>query len=196
MRTDILSFVMASENRKEIAKALLEYPKRHWSCSAIEELTKLPHSTVFRALKGFVHYGILKQAKINRKDILYEMIHSPLSEELKRALNIGKLTAKSIALGFVKAIKSNDVKSAVLYGSSVRGNLKPESDIDVLVVVGRQDKSLRKEILDAASEISSRVNKSISPVIMDQKELQREKNSHFILSVKENMEVLYGKSPF
>ena len=192
MRTDILSFVLASENRKEIAKALFEYPKRQWSCTAMEEAARLPHATVFRALKGLTYFGILKSIRINKKDVLYELAESPLSAELKRAINIDKIAARSIAMEFASKIKRK-AESVILYGSSAKGSLKPESDIDILVVA---DKSYRKDIFDAAAGISIKFNKTISPVVIDKKELNREKKSQFMRSVKENMEVLYGKNPF
>ncbi|MBI2046691.1 hypothetical protein HYT26_00810, partial [Candidatus Pacearchaeota archaeon] len=91
MRTDILSFVLGSKSRKDIARAMFEYPKRQWSCSAIEDLTKIPHATVFRAITGLRDFGILKSVKINRKDIIYELVRSPMAEELYRAINIGKI---------------------------------------------------------------------------------------------------------
>ena len=192
MRTDILSFALASENRKEIAKALFEYPKRQWSCTAMEETIKLPHATVFRALKGLAHFGILKQVKINKKDIIYELADSPLAAELKRAINIDKIAARSIAMDFVSKIKHKAV-SIVLYGSNVSGDLKPDSDIDVLVVA---DKVYRKYIFDVAAGISQKSNRTISPVVIDRGELNKENKSQFMRSVKENMEVLYGKKPF
>ena len=192
MRTDILSFVLASENRKGIVKALFEYPKRQWSCTAVEEATKLPHATVFRALKGLTYFGILKSIRINKKDVLYELAESPLAAELKRAINIDKIAARSIAMEFASKIKRK-AESVILYGSSAKGSLKPESDIDILVVA---DKSYRKDIFDAAAGISIKFNKTISPVVIDKKELNREKKSQFMRSVKENMEVLYGKNPF
>src|SRR3989338_553102 len=192
MRNCILSFALASENRKEVVKALFEYPKRQWSCTSVEETTKLPHATVFRALKGLAYFGILKQVKINKKDIIYELASSVLAAELKRAINIDKIAARGIAMEFVSKIKHN-VESVILYGSSAKGSLKPESDIDILVVA---DKAHSKDILDAAADISMKSNRTISPVVIDKKELNNEKKSQFIMSIKENMEVLYGKSPF
>ena len=192
MRTNILSFVLASENRKDIVKTLFEYPKRQWSCTAMEETTKLPHAPVFRTLKGLAHFGILKQVKINKKDIIYELTESPLAAELKRAMNIDSIAARSVAMEFISKIKSK-VESAVLYGSSAKGSLKPESDIDILVVA---DKAHRKDILDAAADISMKSNRTVSPIVIDRKELSKEKKSQFMRSIKENMEVLYGKSPF
>ena len=135
MRTDILSFVLASENRKEIAKALFEYPKRQWSCSALEDLTKMPHATVYRTLAGLKDFGILKPTKINKKDIIYELASSPLTKELERALNIARIASKEIAKNFANRIKSKGIQSVILYGSSLKGKLKPESDIDVLVAI-------------------------------------------------------------
>ena len=138
------------------------------------------------------HFGILKQVKINKKDIIYELASSVLAAELKRAINIDKIAARGIAMEFASKIK-HQASSIVLYGSSAKGSLKPESDIDILIVA---DKSYRKDILDAAAYISTKSNRTISPVVVDRKELNKEKKSQFMRSVKENMEVLYGKKPF
>ena len=94
MRTNILSFVLASENRKDIVETLFEYPKRQWSCYTLEDLTKIPHATVFRTLKGLLNFGILKSIRINKKDVLYELVSSPLSNELKKIIDIEKITTK------------------------------------------------------------------------------------------------------
>ena len=158
----------------------------------MEETAKLPHATVFRALRGLAYFGVLKQSKINKKDVLYELADSVLAEELKRAMDIDSIAARGIAMEFVSKIKSK-AESAVLYGSGAKGSLKPESDIDILIVA---DKANAKGILDAAADISLKSNRTISPVIMDRKELSKEMKSQFIMSIKENMEVLYGKSPF
>ena len=162
----------------------------------MEELTKMPHATVYRTLAGLKDFGILKSTKINKKDILYELVSSPLTEELERALNIGKITSSKIAKNFANRIKSKNILSVILYGSSVKGALKPESDIDVLVVLKEKDKILEGKILNTAAEISSEANRTISAVIMDIKEMRKEKNSAFVQSVIENMELLYGKEPF
>lgn len=197
MRTNIISFVLSSENRKTIVKTIFEYPKRQWSCSALEELTKIPHATVFRTLKGLKEFNILKSIKINRKDILYELVSdSPITQELKRIMNIEKITAKKIANKFIDKIKSKQIHSAILYGSSISGNIKPESDIDILIVLNKHDKPLEKEIFDIAAELSSKLNKTLSITIMDLKEINKEKDSQFIKSLTSNMEVLYGKKPF
>lgn len=196
MRTNVASFILSSENRKEVVKTIFDYPRRQWTCSSLEEFTKIPHATVFRTLKGLGYFGVLKKSKINRKDILYELVDSPIVDELKRIINLEKITIRSITNEFINKIKSKNIYSAILYGSSISGRLKPESDIDILIILDKRQAIKEKEITDIAAYISSRTNKTISPVIMDKKELFREKYSQFIKSVKANMEVLYGKKPF
>ena len=197
MRTNLIGFVLGSENRKKIVETLLAYPKRQWSCSALEELTKIPHATVFRTLSGLHKFGILKSIKINRKDIIYELVNSPLVKELKRIINIEKIAAKEVAVVFMKKIRSKDnIQSVILFGSSVEGNLKPESDIDILIIIKKNNKILEEKIRNIAAEISSKMNKTISTTIMDIKAVNKEKKNQFIISIRENKEVLYGKNPF
>ena len=142
MRTDIISFILGSENRKKIVKTIFEYPKRQWSCSALEDLTKISHATIFRTLRGLRDFNILKSVKINKKDILYEAVNSPLVKELKKIINIEKITTKKVAQKFIDKIKSKDIYSAILYGSSAEGNLKIGSDIDILIILYKHNKIL------------------------------------------------------
>lgn len=196
MRTNIFAFIMSSEKRKKIVETLFEYPKRQWSCSTIEQVTKISHATTFRALQGLKEWGLLKSVKINKKDILYELVNFPLVGEIERAMRMEERTARRIAKDFVKWVKSKKVVSIILYGSSVRGGMKPGSDIDILMIVDKNDPSLAKNITNIAAKHSSKVNKTISVVIMNEREFKKEKGESFVKSVKENHEVLYGKDPF
>ncbi|MBI2545914.1 nucleotidyltransferase domain-containing protein [Candidatus Woesearchaeota archaeon] len=196
MRTNVAAFIIASENRERIVRTLLEYPDREWSCPSVEDATKLPHATVFRTLTGLKRFGMLKTSKINRKNIVYEVAESPLKQEFERMLNIEQIAAKSIAQSFVDKAASREVYSIILFGSSVKGDMRPESDIDILIVLNKHDRELEIKIQDIAAQISSDANKTISTVIMDKKEVQKEINTPFIKSILENMELLYGKNPF
>ena len=143
-----------------------------------------------------MNFGILKSIRINKKDVLYELVSSPLSNELKKIIDIEKITTKKITNKFANKIKSKRIYSIFLYGSIVKGNLRPESDIDILIILNKHDKITEEKIFNIAAELSSKSNKTISSVIMDIKEINKEKNGQFIKSVKANMELIYGKKPF
>src|SRR3989344_4735149 len=109
MRTDVLSFILGSENRANVAKALFEYPKRQWSCSALEDVTRLPHTTVFRTLRSLRDFGILRATKINRKDIVYEVVvESPFTQKLRYGIGVEKEAAIEISKKLVKGISTKE----------------------------------------------------------------------------------------
>ncbi len=197
MRTNIIAYVLGTPHRQTIVRTLLEYPKRQWSCSHLEEVTKLPHATVFRCLWGLREYNLLRSSRINKKDLIYELVpESKMIPEIERGLNIEQHNAKAIAREFSEVIQSKDIIAIILYGSAVKGGMKPESDIDILIIVKKQNKEKEYALYDQAVSISSKYNQTISPLIMDSKEVKAEKENQFLRSVKESMEVLYGKTPF
>ena len=189
-------FALGSENRKKIVITLFRYPRRQWSCSGVEEITKIPHATVFRTMQGLEKYGLLKSTRINKKDILYELTESPLGKELVRLARIEEIIARNMAKEFVRKVKSKQIVSIILYGSTVKGAVKPESDIDILVVIDKHSEIQERKINDIAAELSSKYNKTIAPTIMTLEEVKNEKEGQFIKSVKEMSEILYGKESF
>ena len=62
------------------------------------------------------------------------------------------------------------VLKIVLFGSHAKGTAQPESDIDVLVVAGRESES-REAVADAAFEAQMRHAAAIEPVVMSVDEL-------------------------
>ncbi len=189
----MLGFVLGSENRKMVVNTLFDYPARQWSCSALEDITKIPHATVFRTLTGLKKYGILKTVKFNKKDIIYEFVQNNVTKELKRILRIEAILARESAQKFVNSIQDK-IESALLYGSLVQGTINSESDIDILLIVKNHNND--KAIFDSAAKLSSQSNRVISPVVMKRTEIRDKANKQFINSVREHREVLYGKAPF
>ncbi len=91
---------------------------------------------------------------------------------------------------FSETVKSRLGESVVrisVFGSKVRGDYKPTSDIDVLVIV--KDRSLR--VMDQIAEITSDLNieydLSIAPVVFSEPEfdMNAQMASPFSLAVRE-----------
>lgn len=193
VRTNAIGYVLSSPQRRRIVRTLFKYQGRLWSCSDLEHLAETPHATTFRTLKELGDLYILKSRKVSKKNIVFEIVDSPLVEELKKLVFLEQSIAKKIAGEFVKEIKPEKIESVYLYGSTVTGHVKPESDIDVLIVLEKHDKRKEKRIQDKASEVSYKRNKAISALFMDKNEIKVERDSQFLRSVRENKELLYGK---
>ena len=197
MKKNIGAFVLGSENRKKIVQTILEYPNRQWSCTSMEQTAKLSHATVFRAMNALVAFGLLKTTKINKRDILYEFCKkSPVVKELMQILNSQQNSLRETIHDFIEKIRNKNILSIILYGSIVKNTVVPESDIDLLIIFKKTDAVVEKKILVDASKYSAEINKTISPTIITISEFSKEKKGQFLQSVKERMEVLYGKNPF
>jgi len=192
MRTNIFGYVLSTDSRKKIVRTILDYPKRQWSCTHLEELTKLPHATVFRTIQALVDYKLLKKFKVNKRDLIFELAESSLlAIELARLLSIEQESAKRIAKKFASVVKFKEITAIILYGSAVKGNMNQYSDIDIIIIV-KKHSEIDKNIQDLATKLSVKYNQTISVMVLVKKELE----GQFLDTVKENHVVLYGKAPF
>src|SRR3989344_6008948 len=139
MRTNVIGYVLGSENRIKIVRKLLEYPGRQWSCSFLEDLTGLSHATVYRTIQRLLSYKLLTSVKTNRRDVLYILVmDSLLLKELAKSFDIDQITAKTVANMFAKNVPKKGIESIILYGSTVKGNRTLDSDIDILIIVTKK----------------------------------------------------------
>lgn len=69
----------------------------------------------------------------------------------------------------IKSISGHkEVKTVILFGSVVRGQDKPASDIDICVVVGKRDRPSEKAISDSLLELEKRYNRDVQLIIADE----------------------------
>ncbi len=66
----------------------------------------------------------------------------------------------------------DQVQKVYLFGSKARGEGKTDSDIDILIITVREDRSLRHKIIDLASDCSLEYNVLLSPRIISMQRWQ------------------------
>ena len=195
MRTT-LHALLASDNGRRIIGELNNRPRMLWSCSAMEDATGIPHASVFRAFRVLAGYGVLSQQKVNRRDLVFDLVRSPLTENLAAALRLQEEAAASIARTFAVSVRKLSVSAVVLFGSAAAGHMKQGSDIDILVVAAGRDAVLERAIQGSAAGLSAEMNQTISVVIMGKAEMARERRGAFLSSVRKDMVLLHGTDPF
>lgn len=67
---------------------------------------------------------------------------------------------------------SNRIKELMLFGSKARGTANRNSDIDILVVITKNSKSIRKDIAALTHEPIARFEVEISPIVIEEDELK------------------------
>ncbi|MCL6478757.1 MAG: nucleotidyltransferase domain-containing protein [Peptococcaceae bacterium] len=81
-------------------------------------------------------------------------------------------TALKIAKKYVQALRKRGVsfQSVILFGSQARGTAKPESDLDLLVIVENLNKVLRDAIINEAYDLSLEEDMDIIAIPCDTEE--------------------------
>lgn len=196
MGTNLLGYVLGSENRKKVVYTLLDYPQRQWTCSSLEEAAKLSHATIFRVMRELRGYGLLRQFRLSRKMVVFELVPSPLLNLVKIILGAEKQAWVEIAQEFVKKVKAKKPEMVVLYGSVAENKIKQGSDLDLFILLRNPTKVLEEFIFDQAGRISLKYNHTLSPLIMGKEEFKKlaRAEDKFIFNVMKG-EILYGKSP-
>ncbi|MBN1668305.1 MAG: nucleotidyltransferase domain-containing protein [Anaerolineales bacterium] len=69
-------------------------------------------------------------------------------------------------IAYLRASIPDQIESVTLFGSKARGDSKPGSDIDVLVILSQEDRALRREILKQAARFSLKYDVLLSPRVI------------------------------
>ncbi|WP_287491402.1 nucleotidyltransferase domain-containing protein [Methanothrix sp.] len=87
---------------------------------------------------------------------------------------------------FIKrAVQSygDQIQSITLFGSVARGTDRPDSDIDLLVVVDREDFRLRRELIGLTFDILLETGEDISVKVLSQDDFEAKKSFSFLSNV-------------
>jgi len=75
------------------------------------------------------------------------------------------------------------IDSIILFGSVARGEAKEDSDIDVLIVVKKEDFRLRRVLIGIAFDILLETEKDISVKVLSKKEFEGRGNFSFLRNI-------------
>lgn len=88
-----------------------------------------------------------------------------------------------IACEFVDAISSDNIIKTILFGSVARGDDTNESDIDILIVIRRDNPQMEDMINKMVVEFILRKEVVISPYVMTEDHFNKTKDFSFLQNV-------------
>ncbi len=82
------------------------------------------------------------------------------------------------------------IKYVALFGSKARGDSREASDIDVLVILNREDRALRREIIRQAARLSLQYDVLLSPRVIGAERWEQMQGFSFYQNIQQEAAAL------
>ena len=188
-----LSDLFKSEAKLKIIKFMLEH-EASMSEREIASILKISHMSVNRTLRdlnelNLVSYASIGKAhlwKVNRQSYAYAMLKK-LMEQVK-GIEDPLQALKQLIL---KSLSLKPVQRIVLFGSVIQGTEKPDSDIDLCIVIKNIAEKKRVEtVLDKLSiKCLERFGNRFSPYLLTEQEISQKRGLEVIAAVKKGVQL-------
>ena len=185
--------MLFSENQAKILAILISQSEKDFSLSEIGSILE-KHPGVFqRGINSLEKQGIIKSTK-RRNLRLFKLNHeNPFLEEIKGIVE-KMVGAEGLLRKIVEDIK--EITLALIYGSYAKRMVRPDSDIDVLIVT--LDTGIENRLLDTITVVEKRIQREINFKIYTEEEFQTKINEkdpflEEVLSDSDEVILLKGK---
>jgi hypothetical protein len=167
--------------------------------STLARAVGLSHVKCNTALQELAKHGVVVYSrignsilyKLEKKHILYTDFLKPLFEKENKIFD--ELTTM-----INKYFKKTKPLSLAVFGSNAALKARPESDIDLLVVIpNKMSVKVATELLDSAVDESfCKFGNGLSPIIITQKEFQKKHKREVSLytNIMKNHKLIFGKT--
>jgi len=164
----------------------LYHPERAYYINETAKIIKTSSGTAQRELEKLADSGFLKKEK--NANLTYFRINpeNPLLDDIK------SITEKTIGLEQLlkdELGKLEQVKFAFLFGSYIKGDFKPDSDIDLYAIGDINENEFYKTIKTVEVKIMREVNYHLSSLEEFRKNLEK---SFFHKEILKNYQLLIG----
>jgi predicted nucleotidyltransferase len=152
-RKPLLERTLGSKTKIAVLRRMCAYPGMEYTVTGLSKDVGLDKSLVSKVLKGLeedgvVHFdfvGSAKVCRIEKDNFVVKNLVIPIFEN--EAGMAGKVASEVIGVLKPKTFKT--ILSVAIYGSFARGNYRPKSDVDLVVVVDNlsEKKKIKEKIM-------------------------------------------------
>jgi predicted nucleotidyltransferase len=180
---NIIEEIFSSKAKIAVIKNITRFPDKKFSGRELSRLVNLSPSRTLEVLNLFHKYALVNRIRIGNTIEWSFNKQSFVAKELKRILELDRKVLKSLKATIKGALYPNEsVLMAALFGSVARAEEKPDSDIDLFVLV--KEERDKPKVTEAIHELNMATlpiyGNVISEVIYSQAELERKRDSKFV----------------
>lgn len=164
-----LNDILSSQAKVAVLRAVLRVSSP-LSGREIVRRADVAYSPGYKALQSLVASGVLsKQHHGRATTYAVRDPETPLTVALRALFAHESDRARSAAKELAEGIA--DARSIILYGSEARGEAKPGSDTDLLIIVDTKDADTEERIADACLGLADRHGLALSWLVVDAQQI-------------------------
>jgi predicted nucleotidyltransferase len=155
-----------SEMQLELLGLVLLQPDRPWTLGALGERLSAPASSIHRELLRLVDAGLVTRDGRKRPHEYRAALETPAYRPLRDLLELTTGVPAKLE-GALREFR--DIRAAAVHGGWAAGKVRPDSDIDVIVVT----ESSRDEVQRALRRVGRSVGRDVDPSVLTESDFQQ-----------------------
>ena len=193
---NVLEDLLSSKTKFLLLKTLFRYSEKKFSGRELGRLAGCSASRTSEVLNLFHSYGLVNKIHVGNTAVWTLNKENILCKELSYSFQIEKKLLKVLKSNIRNAFSSQkEVLKVLLFGSLIRGDEKPNSDIDLFILVQKEkDKK-------TAEEVTQKLNISqlplygnvISSILYSKDEWRQKRTSELFKKIHQENEVILNR---
>lgn len=168
--------LLGSSLKIRTLRVLRRYPTREFTTRELAREVGASDVGVGKALDDLEAYDVVRRRRIGRACAVQANAGSALFQATRELFE----REEDLSSRFRKAVQRwcarEGVEYAALFGSAARGELGPDSDVDLLVV-SRTPKAVFDALTGLAEETRRLLGRPLSPLVLDPEEFRKARSS-------------------
>jgi len=184
--------VLGSTLKIRTLRILRRHPTREFTVRELAREVRASDVGVGKVLDDLEAYDVVRRRRIGRA---YAVQANPDSGLFDLTRNLFE-REEELGARFQRTVQRwcarEGVEYAALFGSAARGELGPDSDVDLLIV-SRTPKAVHNAIVDLADEVHRLFGRPLSPLVLGPAEFRKVRSSRLGESLRREGIPLYGR---
>lgn len=158
--------------RRAVLEFFFRFPNREFTIRELSRLSETSYPTTWRFMQKIDKVGIVLCKEIGHSRSCRLNPENPLTEEIKKMLDIPASPQQAILKGLVRKLKGfKEIKEIILFGSVAKGEERLTSDVDVALIVEKGSQDLKNKVTELVDGITARSKVVVVPLILTKREL-------------------------
>jgi predicted nucleotidyltransferase len=158
-----------------LLRVLLSNPARKYTVRELSQLGGVAYSTTWRIVEDMKAMGVIRTERVGPSQQITLNVDSPIIDDLRELVALGLAPHKAAAREFASRVSElREVRKVILFGSVSEGREEASSDVDVAVVLRRENPRVMDQIYEIVAEVQDRTGMKVVPIAISRSDISAE----------------------